>query len=170
MELNALVVVLKFTNHATVDVVVEHVTHGVGSDGRGQMDGFAVELLTNAAQGFDTDDFTVCKLQPSNVYAAEFLAEFLNPVEFLLPSLLQERMVKFRCDAVHQAPTDGQVVLHQGFVCSHGFVDPHSLGYGAEGERRGCGVAEHPSYVEHSATKTLELFFHGVALFSPEQH
>ena len=69
MKLNALVVVLEFTNHAAVDVVVEHVAHGMGSDGRGQLDGFAVELLANATQGFDTDDFTVCKLEPSNVYA-----------------------------------------------------------------------------------------------------
>ena len=43
--------------------------------------GSPIERAANATQGFDTDDFTVCQFEPSNVHAGKPLAEFLNPVE-----------------------------------------------------------------------------------------
>ena len=98
--LQEFVVLVHITDHASMDFVVQNLADGVGTNGLGQSIGFAVEQPSDVAKGLNAHDFAVGQFQTSDVYATELVAKLLDSLEFLQPSFLQKRVVKFRSDSV----------------------------------------------------------------------
>ena len=96
-------------HHASMNLVVKHGAYGVRADGVRECFGFPIERAAHIAEGINTDNFGVSQFELAHVHVGKPLAEFSDAAEFLLATLGEEGVVKFRCDSIDEAPPMGRL-------------------------------------------------------------
>ena len=104
---NSFVVFFQLGDHSSVHLVVKDITHGVRTDRMLKHSALAVQQVPYSSECFHTDNFSVGQFHLAHVDTLERSFELSDPTKFLLPTFLEERVVKFRSDPVYQATTDG---------------------------------------------------------------